>query len=222
MSGASRRSTDDQAVPVTGLHIPDHPVVADRLTTMRDAATSPPAFRTAMTSLAPFLVYEAARGLEISEKAVETPCGRAKGKTLKHPVVLFPILRAGLGLLEGALEVFPEARVGLIGAYRDEKTFQPVEYHRSGPTDLRDCSVFVLDPMLATGGSAAFAVARVKEMGAKAIRFVSVIASPRGVDTLRKAHPDVPIVAAAVDPELNEKMYIVPGLGDAGDRFFGT
>lgn len=207
---------------MTGLHIPDHPVVADRLTTMRDRETSPADFRTALKSLAPFLVYEAARGLPTVLRDVQTPCGAAKGKTLKSRVVLFPVLRAGLGLLDGALEVFPEARVGLIGAYRDEKTFQPVEYHRSGPSDLRDCSVFVLDPMLATGGSAVFAIMRVKEMGAQSVRLVSVIASPIGVDTVRAAHPDVPIVAAAVDPELNEKKYIVPGLGDAGDRFFGT
>ncbi len=207
---------------MTGLHIPDHPVVADRLSRMRNRDTSPSDFRIAMKSLAPFLVYEAARGLATEQRDVETPCGRCRGRFLTQKIVLFPILRAGLGLLEGALEVFPEARVGFIGAYRNEETFQPVEYHRSGPRDLRDCSVFVLDPMLATGGSAVFAVDKVKEMGATALRFVSVLAAPLGVDTLRKAHPDVPIVAAAVDPELNEKMYIVPGLGDAGDRFFGT
>lgn len=207
---------------MTGLHVPDHPVVADRLLTLRDAKTSPSDFRIAMKSLAPFLVYEAARGIEAVEQEVATPCGTAKGRRLKSRVVLFPILRAGLGLLEGALDVFPEACVGFIGAYRNEETFQPVEYHRSGPRDLHDCSVFILDPMLATGGSAVFAVDKVKEMGARAIRFVSVIASPRGIDTLKKAHPDVPIIVASVDPGLNEKMYIVPGLGDAGDRFFGT
>ncbi len=207
---------------MTGLHIPENPIVTDRLTTMRDKETTPSEFRIALKSLAPFLVYEAARGLETIEHEVVTPCGTAKGKRLKSRVVLFPILRAGLGLLEGALDVFPEACVGFIGAYRNEETFQPVEYHRSGPRDLRDCSVFILDPMLATGGSAVFAVDKVKEMGARAIRFVSVIASPRGIDTLKKAHPDVPIIVAAVDPVLNEKMYIVPGLGDAGDRFFGT
>jgi uracil phosphoribosyltransferase len=207
---------------MTGLHIPDHPVVADRLMRMRDKLTSPSDFRTALKSLAPFLVYEAARGLETETVEVETPCGTAKGRKLHLPVVLFPVLRAGLGLLEGALDVFPEARVGFIGAYRDEKTFQPVEYHRSGPRDLKGAAVFVLDPMLATGGSAVFAIAKVKEMGASAIRLVSVIAAPDGVDKVRAAHPDVPIIAAAVDPGLNEKMYIVPGLGDAGDRFFGT
>lgn len=207
---------------MTGLHIPDHPVVIDRLTRLRDAHTSPADFRTAMKSLAPFLVYEAARGLETQELRVDTPIGPAVGAMLKRRVVLFPILRAGLGLLEGALEVFPEARVGLIGAYRDETTFQPVEYHRSGPRDLHDVSVFVLDPMLATGGSAVFAITKIKEMGAASIRLVTVIAAPQGVDAVRKAHPDVPIVTAAVDPELNEMMYIVPGLGDAGDRFFGT
>ncbi len=207
---------------MTGLHIPDHPVVADRLTTLRDAQTSPPDFRTAMKSLAPFLVYEAARGLETNRIEVQTPIGTAAGTRLKRRVVLFPILRAGLGLLEGALEVFPEASVGFIGAYRDEETFQPVEYHRSGPRDLSDANVFILDPMLATGGSAVFAVQKVKEMGAAAIRLVSVLAAPQGVDAMRKAHPDVPIVVAAVDPVLNEKRYIVPGLGDAGDRFFGT
>jgi len=207
---------------MTGLHIPDHPVVADRLTRMRDVKTTPSEFRVILKSLAPFLVYEAARGLPTELKEVVTPCGRAKGELLTQRVVLFPILRAGLGLLDGALQVFPEARVGFIGAYRDETTFQPVEYHRSGPKDLRDCAVFVLDPMLATGGSAVFAINKVKEMGAVAIRLVSVLAAPMGVDAMHKAHPDVPIVVAAVDPELNEKMYIVPGLGDAGDRFFGT
>lgn len=207
---------------MTGLIIPDHPVVADRLARLRDKTTSAAEFRVTMKSLAPFLVYEAARGLATRDIEFETPITKARGKTLKSRVVLFPILRAGLGLLDGALDVFPEARVGLIGAYRDEKTFEPVEYHRSGPSDLTDCSVFVLDPMLATGGSAAFAIARVKEMGALAIRLVSVLAAPDGIDTMRLAHPDVPIVVAAVDPELNEHKYIVPGLGDAGDRFFGT
>lgn len=207
---------------MTGLTIADHPVVADRLAVMRNAETSPEDFRAAMKSMAPFLVYEAARGLVTEDVSVTTPLGSAPGKLLTQKIVLFPILRAGLGLLEGALQVFPKAKVGMIGAYRDEKTFQPVEYHLSGPRNLSDAAVFVLDPMLATGGSAAFAVGKVKEMGAGAIRFVSVIASPVGIDTLHAAHPDVRIVVAAVDDQLDDRRFIVPGLGDAGDRFFGT
>lgn len=207
---------------MTGLHIADHPVVADRLAVMRARDTSPAAFRTAMKSMAPFLVYEAARGLETVNLTISTPVGEARGKKLRQNVVLFPILRAGLGLLEGALEVFPEAKVGFIGAYRDEKTFAPVEYHLSGPKDFHGSAVFILDPMLATGGSAVFAVDKVKSMGASAIRFVSVIAAPAGVDRLHREHPDVPIIVASVDEGLNDHKFILPGLGDAGDRFFGT
>lgn len=207
---------------MTGLHIADHPVVADRLATMRDKATSPADFRTAMKSMAPFLVYEAARGLETRDVSVATPLGASPSKRLTRGIVLFPILRAGLGLLDGALQVFPAAKVGLIGAYRNETTFEPVEYHRSGPRDLSDAFVFVLDPMLATGGSAVFAIGKVKEMGGRVIRLVSVIACPEGIDNVKKHHPGVPIVVAAVDPELSENKFILPGLGDAGDRFFGT
>lgn len=205
-----------------GLVVPDHPLVADRLATMRNKDTPPDDFRAAMRSLAPFLVYEAARGLGVEEVTVETPLGRVAGARLSPRIVLFPILRAGLGLLEGALDVFPSARVGLVGVYRDEKTLEPVEYHLSGPKDLSDAAVFILDPMLATGGSAVFAADKVKERGAIAVRFVCVIAAPQGVEKMRARHPDVPIVAAALDPRLDENAYIVPGLGDAGDRYFGT
>lgn len=205
-----------------GLVIPSHPLVADRLTQMRSAATPPHAFRAAMRSLAPFLVYEAARGIGTRPVEIETPIQKTSGTLLGPRIVLFPILRAGLGLLDGAIEVFPEARVGLIGVYRDEKTLEPVAYHLSGPKDLSDSAVFILDPMLATGGSGVYATSKVKEMGAITVRFVCVIAAPEGVDRMQEAHPDVPIIAAALDPELNSHAYIVPGLGDAGDRFFGT
>ncbi|RMH59730.1 MAG: uracil phosphoribosyltransferase [Candidatus Hydrogenedentota bacterium] len=213
---------EDGGEVVTGLHIPEHPVVSDRIRILRDAGTSPSEFRTAMKSLAPFLVYEAARGLPTVSGTVETPLGTADALHLRNEIVLYPILRAGLGLLEGALEVFPHARVGLIGAYRDETTFRPIEYHISGPESLKGTDVFVLDPMLATGGSAEYAIARIKERKPESIRLVSVIAAPAGVDRVRKAHPDVPIITAALDPELNDRKFIVPGLGDAGDRFFGT
>lgn len=203
------------------LRIVDHPVAQDRLARLRDRTTPSPLFRAACRELAPILVYEAAREIPVASETVETPLGRAPARRLRTKVALFPVLRAGLGLLDGALEVLPEAQVGFVGVYRDEETKNPVEYYMSKPSDLQGAWVFVLDPMLATGGSAVHAVSHVKSLGAAVVRFVCVISAQAGVDRLAAAHPDVAIFTAALDADLNAAAFIVPGLGDAGDRIFG-
>lgn len=203
------------------VRIVDHPVAADLLVRLRDKTTPSPLFRSAIRSLAPVLVYEAARDLPTETGTVETVLGTAVARRLTAPVALFPILRAGLGLLDGALEIFPEAQVGFFGVYRDEETKRPVEYYISKPGSLRGGWAFVLDPMLATGGSAVHAVGHAKSIGASVVRFVCVIAARAGVERLAAAHPDVTVFTAALDDRLNDAAYIVPGLGDAGDRIFG-
>lgn len=203
------------------LRIVDHPIAQDRLARLRARSTPSPIFRAACRALAPILVYEAARDLPTEAGTVETPLGTAPARRLRKPVALFPILRAGLGLLDGALDVFPDAKVGFVGVYRDEETKKPVEYYLSKPSGLAGAWAFVLDPMLATGGSAVHAVAHCKSLGAEVVRYVCVIAARAGVERLASIHPDVAIVAAAVDPDLNGEAFIVPGLGDAGDRIFG-
>ena len=168
------------------------------------------------------MCFEATRNLELAEKVVQTPLEITHGHFLLRPITLVPVLRAGLGMVEAFSELIPSARIGHIGLYRDHATLIPVEYYCKLPSDVGESDVFVLDPMLATGGSAAAAVDFIKKRGAKRISFLCIIASPEGITTLHEKHPDVEIYCGAVDRELNSEGYILPGLGDAGDRFFGT
>ena len=168
------------------------------------------------------MAYEVTRDLPVRTTKVSTPLESTRGAVIRHPIVLVPILRAGLGLVGGFVEVIPEARVGHIGLYRDEETLQPVDYYFKVPRNLGQALVLVLDPMLATGGSAVAAIKYLKDKGARWIRFISLVAAPQGVKLLKKAHPDVEIYTCALDRTLNDHGYILPGLGDAGDRMFGT
>ncbi|MBM4168195.1 MAG: uracil phosphoribosyltransferase [Ignavibacteria bacterium] len=200
----------------------DHPLVRRDLTSLRDRRTPSNLFRAILRRTSSLMAYEVTRDLRVKEVVVRTPLETAKGYLVSQPIVLVPILRAGLGLVGGFVEVLPDARVGHIGMYRSEETLQPVDYYFKVPRNLRDVLVLVLDPMLATGGSAVAAVSFLKAKGARTIRFVTLVASPEGVRTLRKGHPDVEIFTCSVDRGLNEKGFILPGLGDAGDRMFGT
>ncbi len=203
------------------VHVVDHPLVAARLTAMRARGTQTEEFRRSLQDLSILLLAEASRSWPTAPVAIETPLCAAEGTAIAAPVVLMPILRAGLGMLDGMLRLLPDARVGHLGLYRDEKTLRPVTYYSRFPA-LTDAHVLLLDPMLATGFSACAAVSLLKERGAQRIQFICVVACPAGIAQLQSAHPDVPIVTAAIDPELNDVGYIVPGLGDAGDRYFGT
>jgi uracil phosphoribosyltransferase len=172
--------------------------------------------------MAALMAYEVTRDLSLKSISVSTPLEKTTGSIMEHPIALVPILRAGLGLVGGFVEVFPEAKVGHIGLYRDEATLRPIDYYFKVPKDLKQSLVLVLDPMLATGGSGAAAVTFLKKKGAHNIRFVSLVAAPEGVKTIHKIHPEVVIYSCSLDRELNSKGYILPGLGDAGDRIFGT
>ena len=205
------------------LFVVDHPLVAHRITVLRDDTTPSPVFRRAVAEIAALLAYEATRELHVERITVRTPTGLdAPGVKLQAPgPLLVPILRAGLGLLDGFLSVLPEAEVGIVGLRRNEETFEPEQYAQKLPADLSGRDVFVLDPMLATGGSLAFACQLLLDKGAERITAVSVISAPEGVNRVREACPTVRIITAALDPGLNERAFIVPGLGDAGDRLFG-
>lgn len=205
-----------------GLRILDHPLAAAQLSILRVKTTSPNEFRRALQKIALLLLVEAARSWETVTEKMESPLGTFAGKLLPRPLTLVPILRAGLGLQEGMMTLIPEASTGHVGLYRDPGTLRPVKYFCRLPDHLSEAQVLVLDPMLATGHSAVEAVSIVKAAGARRLQFVCVLACPAGVATLQSAHPDVQIIAAALDPELNDAGYIVPGLGDAGDRYFGT
>jgi uracil phosphoribosyltransferase len=201
----------------------DHPLVCHKLTLMRRKETSTTEFRRLLREIALLLCYEVTRDLPLTEVEIETPLAAMRAPALAgKKLCLVSVLRAGNGLLEGMLDLVPSARVGHIGLYRDPVSLQPVEYYYKVPTDLDDRMVIVVDPMLATGNSAAAAVERLKGSGAKDIRFVCLLAAPEGIRTFRAAHPSTPIYTAAVDSHLNEHGYIVPGLGDAGDRMYGT
>lgn len=199
----------------------DHPLAAHLLTELRDATTEPERFRHVSRRLATVIVLEATRRLGTRSHQVRTPLTTTEGTRLDRPVVAVPILRAGLGLLETVTDLLPDVRVGYAGLERDEETLQPTSYYLKVP-ELRDTSVLLLDPMLATGGSAAFAAGLLKEHGATDIQLVCVVAAPEGVKRLTSEHPDVRVVTAALDDGLNDVGYIVPGLGDFGDRLFGT
>jgi uracil phosphoribosyltransferase len=199
-----------------------HPLVKHKLTKLRDKATKPKKFRELIREIAMLLAYEATADLALDDAQVETPMGVASGALLLEKIGLVPILRAGLGMVDGVWEMMPSAEVWHIGLYRDEKTLRPVQYYNKLPVDPTVQVCLVLDPMLATGGSAAATVDILKRWGAQRIKFVGIIAAPEGIEVLHSAHPDVPIHLAVIDSHLNEIGFIVPGLGDAGDRQFGT
>lgn len=204
------------------VQISTHPLVKHKLTLLRDIDTEPKKFRELIRELAMLLCYEATSDLKLNPQIVESPMGEAKGHILAEKIGLIPILRAGLGMVEGIWEMMPGSEVWHIGLYRDEETLQPVSYYNKLPTDPTVQVCLVLDPMLATGGSAVATVDILKNWGADRIKFVGILAAPEGIEALRKAHPDVPIHVGEVDDYLNDIGYIVPGLGDAGDRQFGT
>jgi uracil phosphoribosyltransferase len=204
------------------VHVSRHPLVKHKLTLLRRESTKPKKFREAIRELAMLLIYEATTDLELSPVQVKTPMGVADGYDLQEKIGLVPILRAGLGMVDGVWEMMPGAEVWHIGIYRDEQTLRPVEYYNKLPVEPTVSVCLILDPMLATGGSAVATVNILKRWGVKRIKFVGMIAAPEGVETLTTAHPDVPIYIAAIDERLNEIGFIVPGLGDAGDRQFGT
>ena len=205
------------------LTIVSHPLVQHKLTLMRDKGTSTAVFRQLLREISQLLAYEITRDLPLTTKTIETPMSEMEAPTLKgKKLALVSILRAGNGLLDGVLELIPSARVGFVGLYRDEETLQPVQYYCKLPDGLEDRVVIAVDPMLATGNSSAAAIDLLKKAGARNIRFLCLLAAPEGVARMKEAHPDVPVVTAALDNRLNEKGYIVPGLGDAGDRMFGT
>jgi uracil phosphoribosyltransferase len=210
-------------LPTDRLVVLDHPLVQHKLALLRDAETTTKDFRHLMGELAAFLCYEATRELELEEYRVrtpleETPARRVSGKKLG----VVAVLRAGLGMLDAVLDLIPVARVGFVGVYRNEQTLQPVEYYCKLPSDLAERDVLVLDPMLATGGSSSAALQLCKDRGAVRISLLCMVAAPAGIDRVARDHPDVAIYTAAVDRELNNVGYILPGLGDAGDRLFGT
>ena len=203
--------------------IMDHPLIQHKLSILRNVETSTKEFRDLVNEIAMLMVYDATRDLPLEDIDVQTPCGIAHCKEIAGRKLAFvPILRAGLGMVEGAVELVPSARIGHIGLYRDETTLQPVEYYCKLPKDIEERDVFVVDPMLATGGSAIDAIGQIKLRKPRSIKFLCIIAAPEGLEALKKAHPDVDIFAAGLDDHLNGNGYIVPGLGDAGDRIFGT
>jgi uracil phosphoribosyltransferase len=205
------------------LTIVDHPLIQHKLTIMREKDTSSASFRRLLREISHLLAYEVTRDLPLTTKVIETPLAEIEAPTLAgKKMALISILRAGNGLMEGILDLIPAARVGFVGLYRDEETLQPVQYYFKVPEALEDRLVIVVDPMLATGNSSAAAVDLLKTAGATDIRFLCLLAAPEGVERMKAAHPDVPVVTAALDERLNEQGYIVPGLGDAGDRMFGT
>lgn len=200
-----------------------HPLVQHKLTLMRDKNTPTAVFRQLLREISQLLAYEVTRELPMTTKSIETPMEPMQAPTLEgRKLALISILRAGNGLLDGMLELIPSARVGFVGLYRDEETLQPVQYYFKVPDHMDERMVIAVDPMLATGNSSIAAIDLLKKAGAKDIRFLCLLASPEGIAAMKAAHPDVPIVTAAVDSRLNDNGYIVPGLGDAGDRMFGT
>jgi uracil phosphoribosyltransferase len=211
------------SVTTENVVVVDHPLVQHKLGLLRDKTTSTQVFRQLVDELTLLLTYEATKDMATEESEIETPLERATVQRISgKKVAVCPILRAGVGMLDGVLSLISGARVGFIGLYRNEDTLEPVEYYVKLPQDIAERDVFILDPMLATGNSTAAAVAAVKRAGAQSIRLIAIIAAPEGIERLQSEHPDVAIVVAAIDRELNERGYIVPGLGDAGDRLYGT
>jgi len=204
------------------VHVSDHPLVAHKLARIRNKQTDPKKFRELIREISALLTYEATRDLALNPIRVQTPLEETDGSVLAEKIGLVPILRAGLGMVEGVWELMPSAEVWHIGLYRDEKSFRPVEYYNKLPVEPTVSVCLVLDPMLATGGSAVATVDILKRWGVKRIKFVGLIGAPEGIANMESHHPDVPVYLAAVDDHLNERAFIVPGLGDAGDRQFGT
>jgi len=205
------------------LTVIEHPLIQHKLSILRDKATPTKLFKELVDEIAMLMAFEATRDLPLEAVEIETPLERMQARRLSgYEPVLVPILRAGLGMVDGIRALVPSARVGHVGLYRDHDTLEPVEYYFKVPSDLAQRDVFVLDPMLATGGSAVDAITQLKKAGARRIRFLCLVAAPEGAAKLAKAHPDVPAFAAALDRQLNDVGYILPGLGDAGDRLFGT
>ncbi len=205
------------------VNVVDHPLIQHKLTLMRDKNTGAKDFRQLLDEISMLMAYEVTRDFPMKEVEIETPVAKCKSKVLAgKKVVIVPILRAGLGMVNGMVNLIPAAKIGHIGMYRDEKTLEPVEYFCKMPKDIDERLMIVVDPMLATGGSASEAVTMLKKRGAKSILFVCLLSAPEGIRLFNKEHPDVPIYTACVDDHLNEHGYIVPGIGDAGDRIFGT
>lgn len=200
----------------------DHPIIHRYLTYLRDKNTNTALFRRAMSNIGIVLAYHSLSDLPLKETVIETPIQKTKGFIPGPEVVVIPILRAGLSLVDGIINFMPEAKVGHVGVYRDEETHKPVNYYDNLPDGIEEAYNLVVDPMLATGGSGSHAIKFLKENGAKNIKFVCLIAAPEGIERLQKDHPDVPIITAAIDEKLNDQAFIIPGLGDAGDRYFGT
>ncbi|OUM85047.1 MAG: uracil phosphoribosyltransferase [Bacillus thermozeamaize] len=201
----------------------DHPLIQHKLTFIRDRRTGTKEFRELVDEVATLMAYEITRDLPLQEVVIETPVGTARSRVISGKKLgIIPILRAGLGMVDGILKLIPAAKVGHVGLYRDHETLQPVVYYVKLPTDIAERELIVIDPMLATGGSAAAALALLKERGAKSVKLMCLVAAPEGIRRIQEEHPDVDIYVAAVDERLNECGYIVPGLGDAGDRLFGT
>jgi uracil phosphoribosyltransferase len=200
----------------------DHPCVQHKLAIIRDAETGHKRFRELATEITQFLCYEALKNIKVREVTVQTPVGIAQCHKIDTDLVVVPILRAGVGMLEGILELVPTARVGFVGLYRDEVTKQPVSYYQRLPTQTKDGTCIIIDPMLATGGSTVAAIDLLKESGAAEIVVICIVTCPEGLKMVEDAHPDVPIYTASIDDHLNDHKYIIPGLGDAGDRLFGT
>lgn len=216
-------STENETLTPEHLTIVTHPLVQHKLTLMREEETSTAKFRQLLREISQLLAYEVTRNLEMTTKTIKTPMCEMDAPLLDgKKLALISILRAGNGLLDGILELVPAARVGFVGLYRDEETLQPVQYYFKVPENLEDRLVIAVDPMLATGNSSVAAIDLLKKAGATNIRFLCLLAAPEGVARMKEAHPDVPIVTASLDSHLNEQGYIVPGLGDAGDRMFGT
>jgi len=208
---------------MSSVHVVDHPLVQHKLTLMRQTECSTKDFRQLLEEISMLMAYEVTRGLPLKEVEIETPVAKCKSKVIAGKKLgIVPILRAGLGMVDGVLRIVPSAKVGHIGLYRDPETHLPVEYYCKLPADIEERELIVVDPMLATGGSAVAAIDFIKQRGGKAITLMCLVGCPEGISAVQAAHPDVDIYIAAIDEKLNEHKYIVPGLGDAGDRLFGT
>jgi uracil phosphoribosyltransferase len=209
-------------MPDPNVIVVEHPVIQTKLTELRDFATESRKFRALLNEIGSLMVYEVTRHWPTKPKLIQTPLEKMTGHALARPITLVPILRAGLGMTDGVLRQLPDARLGHLGVRRDEETLQPIAYYQKLPPDIAETEVLLIDPMLATGGSGAAAVSFLKKAGVASMRFVCLVAAPEGIQALHAQHPEVPIYTAAIDRQLNDKGYILPGLGDAGDRLFGT